>query len=366
MGQASTVMYGGESQQLQNNIITEKLSKGCDLLISDPTARLAFATFMKKGTWVNKVTNIMKPTNAIPPVKGPEALNDKSVELFAGYHLPVGTLALVEKSLSRTFEVETKVSDESAAASIIETCFSTGQMKSVLLASLFPIFLESEDYANWLNKSMPKVATVSDPTINTVLVTTLATASNDEESRSHRLDGLFQPQDKRIKDIIAQAAASIDEVELENFLSSGNWLSNLLASVEDLPLCVSLASANGDRKGFPLVYVNKAFEKTTLYERSEIVGHNCKFLQSDKSEPDQIQKLTDALRYAHPCKVALTNKKKDGTEFFNLLAMKPIFNSQGEYSYVVGVQFDISNKEATATQIKLVDDLLSILPNIFK
>ncbi|KAJ1406442.1 hypothetical protein B484DRAFT_354062, partial [Ochromonadaceae sp. CCMP2298] len=60
-----------------------------------------------------------------------------------------------------------------------------------------------------------------------------------------------------------------------------------------------------ERPGFPLVYVNKRFETTTGYSREEIVGKNCKFLQSDKSEPSQIKKLSRSLKSAKPVKVRI-------------------------------------------------------------
>ena len=46
--------------------------------------------------------------------------------------------------------------------------------------------------------------------------------------------------------------------------------------------------------------------------------------------------------------------------------MKPVFDSKGTYSYVIGVQYDLSLNETHIQDIKLVDDLLSILPNIIQ
>ena len=117
--------------------------------------------------------------------------------------------------------------------------------------------------------------------------------------------------------------------ELDRVLVSTSWLTGLLASIESLPVCVSLAAASENMRGFPLIYVNAAFEATTGYDRSEIIGQNCRFLQIGKepghhAEVESVQRLTDALRNAKPVKVAITNFKKDGTPFRNLLAMKPI------------------------------------------
>jgi hypothetical protein len=50
--------------------------------------------------------------------------------------------------------------------------------------------------------------------------------------------------------------------------SRDSWLTILLAAVEALPIAFSLASAKeGKEKGFPLIYVNKYFEKLTGYSR---------------------------------------------------------------------------------------------------
>lgn len=117
--------------------------------------------------------------------------------------------------------------------------------------------------------------------------------------------------------------------ELDRVLVSTSWLTGLLASIESLPVSVSLAAASDNMRGFPLIYVNAAFEAATGYDRSEIIGQNCRFLQIGKdpghhAEAESVRRLTYALKDAKPVKVAITNFKKDGTPFRNLLAMKPI------------------------------------------
>jgi PAS domain-containing protein len=67
--------------------------------------------------------------------------------------------------------------------------------------------------------------------------------------------------------------------EISRLLGSESWLAALVAAAEGLALSFSLATAHRDRKGFPLLYVNKYFEKLTGYPRNEVIGRNCKFLQ---------------------------------------------------------------------------------------
>lgn len=156
--------------------------------------------------------------------------------------------------------------------------------------------------------------------------------------------------------------------ELDDLLLNTSWLSHLLASVESLPVCVSLAAANKMLSGFPLIYVNAAFEKTTGYPREEIIGQNCRFLQMGKiaghiSEVECVQQMSTALREGKQVKVAITNFKKDGTPFRNLLAMKPIFDLKGRYAFVLGIQFDIGDGKAGPKKMRIIDDLFRVLPN---
>jgi len=249
-------------------------------------------------------------------------------------------------------------------------------MRAVLLATVFPMFLRSSEYQEFVEEQTQNTVVASPTADDSPIVkegATLAAAIDEKESedvseqnREERLDALFRPNEKSIKDLVNEAIESSDPEELDLMLENGDWLRSLMAAVEDLPLCVTLATARDDRRGFPLVYVNKAFENVTQYHRTEIVGKNCNFLQGSQAEPEQVAMMTKALAAAKPVKVAITNARKDGSEFMNLLAMKPVFDGDGVYSYVLGVQYDITGPGASLEQMKTVNDLLSILPNVLK
>lgn len=225
----------------------------------------------------------------------------------------------------------------------------------LLLATVFPLFLKSRDYEDWVLSQ----TSGSD------------NSSAEEERRIARLRDLFTAAPSTIEPtilsnkVVVKALKSIDAVELNKVMEAGTWLDSLVRMVEYLPLPVSVATAR-DSHGFPLIYVNKAFERMSGYDKSEILGHNCKFLQSERTEAGQVRLLSEALRLAKPVKVALTNVRKDGTDFGNLLAMKPVFDGEGVYSYVVGVQCDISDPSVAHRTIRTVEDLLTILPNIME
>ena len=141
-----------------------------------------------------------------------------------------------------------------------------------------------------------------------------------------------------------------------------------MSAVENLPVCVSLSTARKDRYGFPLIYVNKHFETTSGYERSTILGLNCRFLQRDNTgvsntEKESTDKVSVSLRNAVPVRVALTNYRRDGTPFRNLLAIKPVFDTDGVYQYAIGVQFDLSLDQQASSQFTLATNIFQLLPN---
>jgi phototropin len=96
----------------------------------------------------------------------------------------------------------------------------------------------------------------------------------------------------------------------------------------------------------PLVYVSDSFVELTGYDRDDIIGHNCRFLQGEGTDPVEVAKLRDAVATGKHVSTRLLNYKKDGTPFWNLLTMTPIFDSQGNVSKIIGVQVDVTAKTA--------------------
>lgn len=59
----------------------------------------------------------------------------------------------------------------------------------------------------------------------------------------------------------------------------------------------------------------------------------------------------------------LTNYRKNGEMFQNLLSMKPVFDADGIYRYVIGVQFEIVNDQSLKKRLVQLDKLLRLLPS---
>lgn len=103
----------------------------------------------------------------------------------------------------------------------------------------------------------------------------------------------------------------------------------------------------------PIVYTNKAFSNLTGYSINEVIGKNCRFMQGEKTSEAAIQQIKSAIISQQATTLTLTNYKKDGSEFKNELTINPIINEQGEVSHFLGIQIDVTEREATAKYLKL-------------
>ena len=96
----------------------------------------------------------------------------------------------------------------------------------------------------------------------------------------------------------------------------------------------------------PLVFVNPAFERTTGYSREEVQGRNCRFLQGPDTDPDAVEAVREALRSREHRTITLLNYRKDGSAFWNELAISPVFDATGELTHFVGIQSDVTARVA--------------------
>ncbi|WP_415540204.1 PAS domain-containing protein [Gluconobacter oxydans] len=96
----------------------------------------------------------------------------------------------------------------------------------------------------------------------------------------------------------------------------------------------------------PIVFVNDAFLKLTGYERHEILGRNCRFLQGPGTNLNDIERLRLAIERKDPIEIDLLNYRKDGTVFWNRLLVSPVFQ-RGVLAFFFASQLDVT-RERTA------------------
>lgn len=138
----------------------------------------------------------------------------------------------------------------------------------------------------------------------------------------------------------------------------------------DSPIANSGGVTNKTVLRHPLVYVNTAFERLTLYSREQVLGHSCHILQDRKySELSQVTKIQSALHDLHALKVGITNVRQDRSHFFNLLSMKPLVHHDkhgGKYcKHILMIQYAVEEEKVPEfNEFLAIDDLLRLLSNV--
>jgi phosphoserine phosphatase RsbU/P len=145
----------------------------------------------------------------------------------------------------------------------------------------------------------------------------------------------------------------------------------LVAALEGLPDAVCVADAR--LPDAPLVWVNPAFEVTTGYAAEEALGRNCRFLNEGLRDQPALDELRQALAQQQPVVVRLRNRRKDGTEFVNELAVRPLHDDAGTLTHYLALQRDVTaeqelrSREAQASaelQSQLVPPKLPDVPGL--
>lgn len=97
----------------------------------------------------------------------------------------------------------------------------------------------------------------------------------------------------------------------------------------------------------PIVFANKAFLDLTLYEESEVVGRNCRFLQGAQTDREQVAELRRAIQNRESIAIEILNYRRDGSPFWNAVFIGPVFNVSGELLYFFASQLDVSRRRET-------------------
>lgn len=133
----------------------------------------------------------------------------------------------------------------------------------------------------------------------------------------------------------------------EKFEIDSPALQRLFAST-DVPLALTSAVV----KDAPLVMVNDAFLKMTGYDRDEIIGRNCRFLQGPGTDPDARRRLKMAIENHSETLIRIRNYRKDGTPFDNYVFLRPIFSTDGRLIYILGSQYGFTLAESAGDPLE--------------
>lgn len=124
----------------------------------------------------------------------------------------------------------------------------------------------------------------------------------------------------------------------ETGLGSGRLLSD--RTVNEAPIGITVSDPS--RPDNPLIHVNKGFCEQTGYDREDVLGRNCRFLQGEDTREEPVSRMREAIDAEESVTVELRNYQKDGSMFWNRVTITPVKDDSGTVTNFIGYQQDIS------------------------
>ncbi|MFB6361275.1 MAG: bacterio-opsin activator domain-containing protein [Halobacteriales archaeon] len=112
-------------------------------------------------------------------------------------------------------------------------------------------------------------------------------------------------------------------------------------AMDEAPIGITVADAAGP--GTPMVYINDSFQELTGYDREDVLGWNCRFLQGPRSDREALDQMRAAIDNGEEVSVELVNYDADGEAFWNRVDIAPLYDD-GELTHFVGFQTDVTER----------------------
>ncbi|TPX53580.1 hypothetical protein SeMB42_g00671 [Synchytrium endobioticum] len=131
---------------------------------------------------------------------------------------------------------------------------------------------------------------------------------------------------------------------------------NQVINIGPVDLSCSFVVSDSRKPDNPIIYCSETFERLTGYSSAEILGRNCRFLQSPDSivPKGSVRKYTDnnvvyqmsqSIAQNKESQYTLINYRKNGEPFINLVSIIPISVDGGtSIAFHVGLQIDLVNQ----------------------
>ena len=121
--------------------------------------------------------------------------------------------------------------------------------------------------------------------------------------------------------------------------------------LESMAESILITDAELNAPGPNIIYVNKAFEKMTGWDRKEIIGKSPRVLQGPDTDYTIFNDLKDTLESGGIWSGKTINYRRDGSEFYMDWSIVPIKNTMGKIHQYLAVQKDVTQMVLTENKL---------------
>jgi PAS domain S-box-containing protein len=141
---------------------------------------------------------------------------------------------------------------------------------------------------------------------------------------------------------MASLPRDVQEAVFEN-ADLDNQDFNLVRSIQRSQQCFVITDPS--LQDNPIVYASDDFLSLTGYERDEVLGRNCRFLQGTETSTEKVEKLRKSIALGEDVSVTLINYTADGTAFWNKLFIAALRDAHNNIVNFIGVVVKVASPE---------------------
>jgi diguanylate cyclase (GGDEF)-like protein/PAS domain S-box-containing protein len=135
--------------------------------------------------------------------------------------------------------------------------------------------------------------------------------------------------------------------------SKETWSVETLAYRALASISQGVLIASSDRRIFS---ANEAFLRITQYTLAEVLGHTCRMLQGEQTDPATVAAIRDALDAETQFTGEILNYRKNGEPFWNELTISPVHDSHGALTHFIGITRDVTSRKRAEAMQKASDE----------
>lgn len=99
-------------------------------------------------------------------------------------------------------------------------------------------------------------------------------------------------------------------------------------------------------------YVNTAFEQTRGYLRTQVLGKNAAMFKTELNDNALYQSFSTALQRGEVFRATLTNRRADGTPYYEEVAISPVRDNSGTITHYISGSKNVTDRIRTETELR--------------
>jgi PAS domain S-box-containing protein len=135
-----------------------------------------------------------------------------------------------------------------------------------------------------------------------------------------------------------------------------NSINKFSTIVEGSPASVLITDVSGN-----IEFLNTNFQQLTGYSYEELIGTNINILRSSFHKQEYRQSIRAVLKAGETWKGELLNVSKNGSHYWVLATISPIFNKNNEISNYISIQEDITYLKKIEEELKQSEEKFRVL-----